>query len=62
MSAEAVLAVAVIAVGLLVVCVLSAGMAVLQRRVDALDSRSRSAVEEGCGGDVAALADERHPE
>lgn len=60
MSAEAVLAVWVIVVGVAVVAALSIASAVLQRWVDAQDDADRRAVR-GLSPELADLAEERHP-
>ncbi|MGX9296075.1 hypothetical protein [Tsukamurella paurometabola] len=61
MSAEAQLALAVLVAGLLVVAVLSAAMAVLQRRADRAEAEADAAVEARFGRDMAGLAEEQHP-
>lgn len=61
MTAEAQLALAVLAAGLIVAAVLSAAMAVLQRRIDQANSMEDAAVEARFGRDMAELAEETHP-
>lgn len=61
MTAEAQLALCVLAAGLVVAAVLSAAMAVLQRRVNQAEAEADAAVEARFGRDMAELADETHP-
>lgn len=61
MSAEAVLALWVFGVGALVVAVLAAAMAVLQRHADRANAADDAAVGARFGRDMAELAEETHP-